>query len=704
MAQTRPIGEQLRFLSSKSGNHILDDYLEAAEKGNRTLSDMLGDLFNSTTGVFRSDLFQFREDPSNPGYFQVRVGQFVNADTGWTTITFTDFAQYVADALAYKNAAETAKTQAQAAHTAVMPILNSIDNVNLVAGSITNVNTVSGQIAGTKTYTVTASGGEFYLDGVASPAIEFKRGWTYTFDLSDSSLSTHPFRFSNNANNSPASQYTNGVTVTGTQGTTGAKIEIVVASDAPNSLHYYCTAHSGMGDSINVKDHNLDLLASIDTAITTTASTVAPSIGNVNIVATDIANVNTVATNIADVNTVAADTVNVNNVGGSIANVNTVATNLPAINTVSAGITNVGTVASNISDVNDVVTNLSDITTVAAKVGSGQDITVVASGIGNVQTVATSITAVNTVATNISKVTEVANDLLESLSEIDTVATNIADVNTVGTNISAVTSLANNANWSSVVTVGNSIADVNTLAGINSKISALADIEDGTTATNALTGLHSNLASITPLGANIANIVTLANSISSVNTVASDIANVNTVAPYVGTGNDVTLVGQSITDVNNVASNLNHIQTLSGISSDVTTTANNATAISSIGANISGLNTIASYMTQILQADDYADDAKKYATHGVNSTFTDSDGNIEYSAKHYAATAQAVGTAFTTILGDERTSGDTDDITADNGADSLQFYGLGGAKVRTDQNSDAVYIDSRSVAMAVALG
>ena len=97
MAETRPIGEQLRFLSSKTGEHILDDYLEASEKGTRTLSDMLDDLFDSS-GVFQSSLFQFREDPANPGTFQVRVGQYVGADTGWSTITFTDFAQYVADA------------------------------------------------------------------------------------------------------------------------------------------------------------------------------------------------------------------------------------------------------------------------------------------------------------------------------------------------------------------------------------------------------------------------------------------------------------------------------------------------------------------------------------------------------------------------------------------------------------------------------
>ena len=49
-----------------------------------------------------------------------------------------------------------------------------------------------------------------------------------------------------------AVEYTDGVTVTGVQGTAGAKIEIVVASDAPNPLYYYCINHSGMGNSITV--------------------------------------------------------------------------------------------------------------------------------------------------------------------------------------------------------------------------------------------------------------------------------------------------------------------------------------------------------------------------------------------------------------------------------------------------------------------
>ncbi len=699
MAETRPIGEQLRFMSVKTGAHILDDYLEASEKGNRTLSDMLGDLFDSS-GVFQSNLFQFREDPANAGTFQVRVGQFVGADTGWTTITFTDFAQYVADALSHKNAAEAAKTATETARDTALPVINNITQVQAVANDIAKVNTLAAQLDGAVSHVVTVVSGKFHIDGVQAPAIKMKGGFKYTFDLSDTSTATHPFRFSINANGGPV--YSTGVTVTGTQGTAGAQLEIEVTNATP-LLYYYCTAHSGMGAAADVRDDNLETLSDIDAKITIAADTVAPSIGNVNIVATDIANVNTTAGAIANVNLVGADIANVNAVGQSIANVNTVQGNLTAINTAASYITNIGTVASSITDINDVITNLADIQTSAANVGAGKDITITAAAIGSVTAVASNISNVNSVATNMTKVIEVANDLIESISEIDTVASSITNVDAVGTSIANVNLIAQTANLSNVTNVGTNITDVNTLAGISSKISSLADIEDGTVSTNALSDLHTNLSVIQPLGANITNIVTVANSIGNINTVVNptNLGNITTVSGAIA---NVNLVGGSVANINSVAAVLSDVSNVASNSSDISTVASNVANIVLAGQNVSQISTAATYINQIVQAPNFASDAKKYATHGVNSTFTDSDGNIEYSAKHYAATAQAVGTAFTTVIGDERTTSDTDDITADNGADSLTLVGLGGAKVRTSQTDDKVFIDSRAVAMAVALG
>ena len=82
--KTRPTGEQLRFVSAATGEHILDDYLEAAEIGSRTLADLLSDVFD-TNGAFAADNFQFRIDSATRKY-QVRVGVFANSTSGWIDI------------------------------------------------------------------------------------------------------------------------------------------------------------------------------------------------------------------------------------------------------------------------------------------------------------------------------------------------------------------------------------------------------------------------------------------------------------------------------------------------------------------------------------------------------------------------------------------------------------------------------------------
>jgi hypothetical protein len=84
MTETRPTSEQLRFVSTQTGEHILDVYLEAAERGGRPVPDLLADLFG-TSGQFNSDLVQFRVNAST-SFLQVRVGTFTNSTAGWLDI------------------------------------------------------------------------------------------------------------------------------------------------------------------------------------------------------------------------------------------------------------------------------------------------------------------------------------------------------------------------------------------------------------------------------------------------------------------------------------------------------------------------------------------------------------------------------------------------------------------------------------------
>ena len=88
-------------------------------------------------------------------------------------------------------------------------------------------------------------GNKYYIDGTKQATLNgLIRGATYTFDTSDSTLgSTHPFRLS--ATSAHGTEYTDGVVAI-----TGAATTITVPHNAPNSLYYYCTAHSGMGSSI----------------------------------------------------------------------------------------------------------------------------------------------------------------------------------------------------------------------------------------------------------------------------------------------------------------------------------------------------------------------------------------------------------------------------------------------------------------------
>ena len=126
----------------------------------------------------------------------------------------------------------------------------------------------------TITYTVTVATGtnqysananKFYINGEVSPVLELKEGNTYKFDQSDSTNGTgggHPLRFSATANGTWGTppggtagtgvEYTTGVTTNGTPGTAGAYTQIVVAPVATTGapvLFYYCSNHSGMGNT-----------------------------------------------------------------------------------------------------------------------------------------------------------------------------------------------------------------------------------------------------------------------------------------------------------------------------------------------------------------------------------------------------------------------------------------------------------------------
>ena len=97
----------------------------------------------------------------------------------------------------------------------------------------------------TITYIVKIASGKFTIDDAVAPKLTFRDGDTYIFDQSDNSNSGHILQFSATSNNSGSSEYTTGVTKTGTAGQAGAKTTIVTSSSTTDTLYYYS---SGGGD------------------------------------------------------------------------------------------------------------------------------------------------------------------------------------------------------------------------------------------------------------------------------------------------------------------------------------------------------------------------------------------------------------------------------------------------------------------------
>ena len=99
---------------------------------------------------------------------------------------------------------------------------------------------------------VTAAGGAFYIDGTIRSQLHMAPGVEYYFDQSDNSNSSHPLRLSTtpDGTHNGGSEYTDGRTESGTPGNAGAYVRYVLPMDAPDTLYYYCTNHSGMGSRV----------------------------------------------------------------------------------------------------------------------------------------------------------------------------------------------------------------------------------------------------------------------------------------------------------------------------------------------------------------------------------------------------------------------------------------------------------------------
>ena len=131
---------------------------------------------------------------------------------------------------------------------------NTSANAITASAFMTSDTSAGDNIGADYNFVVTAAGGAFLLDAATKPAITIYKGFTYTFDVSDASNATHVLRFATQADAASSSQYTTGVTSSGTPGQAGATVTIVTTDVTPTTLYYYCTAHTGMGNSVTVSN------------------------------------------------------------------------------------------------------------------------------------------------------------------------------------------------------------------------------------------------------------------------------------------------------------------------------------------------------------------------------------------------------------------------------------------------------------------
>jgi len=126
MSITRPRGEQLLFSSRKTGDHSLDTYLEACEKGTKTIGDMLDQIFGDN-GQFSSDIYEFRENPSFAGRLQVRINTTIDPLSDWADAT-TKAAEAAASAASAATSEGLATTASNSVNTNLPAINQAIAN------------------------------------------------------------------------------------------------------------------------------------------------------------------------------------------------------------------------------------------------------------------------------------------------------------------------------------------------------------------------------------------------------------------------------------------------------------------------------------------------------------------------------------------------------------------------------------------------
>lgn len=214
------------------------------------------------------------------------------------------------------------------------------------------------------------------------------------------------------------------------------------------------------------------------------------------------------------------------------------------------------------------------------------------------------------------------------------------------------------------VEAGPSVAGVTTVSALSADIATLADIEDGTVATNAISdtaAIKTNVTTVAGISSNVSTVAGISSDVTAVaadatdiGTVSTNIANVNTVAgissdvtTVSGISSDVTAVAADATDIGTVSSNIANVNTVAGISADVTTVAADGTDIGVVAGLSSNITTVS----------------------GISANVTTVAG-ISANVTAVAGDATDIGTVATSIANVNTVAGISSDVTTVAGISS----------------------------------
>ena len=283
----------------------LDEKMDRAMKV--AIGDVFGDLEIPSKAARLGTVLGFNATTGNPeaGPKIADVGTIANIKNDVATLADIEDGTIATDAISGLAAVKTNVVNVDANKTNINTVAANNANVTTVAGINANVTTVAGissnvttvaginqthlasvatsistlnalsamfAVADNITVTVVNDGvNKFAFNGITAPAITLVQGFTYTFDVSDSSVSGHPLAFKD----SGGSAFTTGVTVNGTAGSAGANVVIVVPTTGTMPARYYCTSHgNGMGNTIATQIDTISLVANNSTNIDTVANNI----------------------------------------------------------------------------------------------------------------------------------------------------------------------------------------------------------------------------------------------------------------------------------------------------------------------------------------------------------------------------------------------------------------------------------------------